>query len=193
MKGSNGLNYYMPISVTLTDIVEMYKKGWHIETDEVIPAHDLIIKPLLDKCIYCYVYGIKNCDDIYSKNKDILIKENGKYKLDITKECVKGHESLWNSNGHKRGSIIIILENNINIFYDIFKYTCRPGFSETPNLGNTVSALKKCKEEMENGNIGICFSGSNGLEYMEIYIKEDSINKIKKIADENCNKEYNFY
>jgi hypothetical protein len=45
------------------------------------------------------------------KNKDILIKEKGKHKLDILKECVKGHECLWNVAGFQRGSIIIILEN----------------------------------------------------------------------------------
>jgi hypothetical protein len=81
------------------------------------------------------------------------------------------------------------------MFNEILKHTCRPSFEEAPNLGNTKSAIQKCKEEMDRENIGICFSASNGIELMAIYARKDSINKIIKIAKINCNKdlEFNWY
>ena len=115
-----------------------------------------------------------------------MIYEKGKHKLDLTKECVIGHEDLWYANKWKRGSIIIILKNNLEIFENVFKYVFNPGISGTPNSGNTSSAIKKCKDEMKNGNIGICLPASNGIDWMQIYIKQENMDKIFEIADRNC-------
>ena len=122
------------------------------------------------------------------KKKDILIYEKGKYKFDLNKECVLGHEDLWYANKYRRGSIIIILENNLKIFENIFKYVFNPGISGTPNSGNTHSAVKKFKEEMKNGRIGICLPASNGIDWMDIYINQENMEELFMIAEKSCNK-----
>ena len=190
MIGSNEIDYYMPLGVSLMDIEELHKKGWHLEPDEKIPSHESVIKPLLKNCMYAYVYGIKENDGLYYKNKNILIKEKGKFRFDTTKECVIEHECLWNSVSHKRGSIIIVLGNNLDIFSEILKHTGRPAFCETPNSGNTISALTRCKDEMKKGNIGIVFPASNGIERIEIYANKENMDKILKIAEANCQEPY---
>ena len=157
MMGSNGVDYYMPLGVSLMDIENLHKKGRHLEPEENLPSHELVIKPLLRNCMYAYVYGIKENDELYLKNKSILIKEKGKFRLDTAKECVIGHECLWNATSHKRGSIIIILGSNFDIFSETLRYTGKPAFCETPNSGNTISALTRCKEELKKGNIGVVF------------------------------------
>jgi hypothetical protein len=179
MNSSNGIDYYMPIMVSLIENKYQY------DGKSKLPAHDFVLKPLLDNCIYSYVYGIKDNNELYINNKNILIKEKGKYKLDTTKDCINGHEYFWSAIKWERGSIIIILEG-IKIFNEIFKYTYNPSISGTPNSGNTISAIKKCKDEMEKGNIGIIFPASNGMEWMQIYIKQGNWEKLFKMAEENC-------
>ena len=181
------INYYMPIFINLIE------DKWHYEEKNKLPAHDLVIKPLLENCMYSFVYGLRNDGELYVNNKDILIKEKGRHKFDTTKECITGHEYLWNITGGKRGSIIIILENNLDIFDKILKHTFIPINSdipiiENPNTGNTISAIKICKEEMEKGNIGLCFTASNGLEDMYIYAGLETKNELLRMVNDNCKK-----
>ena len=180
-------NIYEPIFVYL--IENKYK----YDLKDSLPAHDLIIKPLLDNCIYCYVFGISDDSDLYLNNKNILIKDKGKHKIDTSKECIKGHEYLWNVTGGKRGSIIIVLENNLDLLNKLLKHTfidieCDIPLMDNPNSWNTISAIKKCKEEMDNGNIAICLTRNNGLEVMFIYIEEKCKENIIKSIMEKCKK-----
>lgn len=120
-----------------------------------------------------------------SLNKTILIKDKGKYKFDKGKECIKGHEFLWNANAWKRGSIVMIMNKDFD-FEGIFKHCARPGLLETPNSGNSPSAIKKCKEEANKGNIGICFTASNGIELIAIYTDISHRDKLYQLAYEHC-------
>jgi hypothetical protein len=180
------IDYYMPIQVTLVE-------DKYYDENNKLPAHDLVIRPLLEKSIYAYAYkGTKEEFYLYGKmqipinlkNEYILIPEKGKFRFDTTKECIMGHEYLWNARMCKRGSIIMIIKmNDINVFNEIFKNTFNPCFCNNPNTGNTMSAIKKCKEEMEKGNIAICLSQNNGIEWIQIYLNRESTNKLYEIAE----------
>jgi hypothetical protein len=187
---SENHDYYTPIQVTLIEnkyqVDEKTKLLSFYDKNKKFPAHNLVIKPLLERCIYCNFYGIKNDSEIYRKNKEILIKEKGKYKLDTTKECIEGYEYLWNTYSGERGSIIIILKNDLKNFNEILKHTYNPSYDHTPNMGNTLAAVKKCKEEVENGNIAVCITRNNGIEFMQIYSKKETTIELFKIAEKNC-------
>ena len=58
--------------------------------------------------------------DLYKENSDILFPDKGKFRFDNFKECVEGHEYLWNVTGWKRGSIVIILKRDEVNFIDIY-------------------------------------------------------------------------
>ena len=176
-----GNDFFKPLMVNLTG-----KIGCHYDVDSVLPAHNLVIKPLLEKSSFSYVYGLKKDDELVKLNLDILINEKGKYKIDISKECIIGHEKLWNATRWNRGSIIIVIEKDKINFSEIFKNTFYLGLLYTPNSGNTISAIKKCKEEFEKDNIAICFSASNGIEWMQIYAKDNTFEEILKNARSNC-------
>jgi hypothetical protein len=204
MKGYNGIDYYMPIQVFLLEYTKYIVDGIIYSNEKgEFSTFEFVVKPLLENCIYSYVYGLKDNSELYIENREILIKEKGKYKFDITKDCINGHEYLWGavaSKGeYKRGSIIIILENDLNIFDNIFKHTYYDihiqgdyPVNNNPNSGNTISAIKKCKEEMKKGNIGVCLSASNGLEAMNIYIEEKYKNElIKKYMNKSKKIDYN--
>jgi len=179
----------MPILVSL--IADKY----HYEENDKLPAHELVIRPLLENSIDTFIYkGTKEEFFLYGKkqvpiqlaNEDILISDKGKFKFNKAKECITGHEYLWNANCWKRGSIVFVLENNLDILRELFKHTYNPNLTETPNMGNSVSAIKKCKEEMKKGNIAVCLSASNGIEFMQIYAGQGKINELLKIAENNC-------
>lgn len=159
-------DYLEPLLVSLTD-----KIGWQSDynDEEVKPTHNTVIRPIVENCLSTYVYGLKKEDELYKMNKEILINEKGKYKFDLSQECIIGHEKLWNAKDYKRGSIIVILENLDIDFQKIFKETYDPCLLSTPNTGNSLSATKKCREEAKNGKFACCFNGCNGIDWMTIY------------------------
>ena len=175
-------DFYLPLSVSLTpsDIRHHYNEH------ETLTAHDKVIRPLFKESVDTFVYGLTDKSELLNLNRDILIKDRGKYRFDKTKECITGHEYLWNSTNWKRGSIVIIIKKNFD-FTDIFKNAYRPGLTETPNSGNSPSATKKCKEAADKGDIGICFPASNGIEWIQIYTDLKHRDKLYKLAYDNCN------
>ncbi len=168
-------DYFQPLNVNLTGPIRHY-----YNEQDILSIHESVIRPLLYKSIEAFVYrGTKEEHFLYGKvqkpikleEMEILMKDKGKFKFDQTKECIVGNEYLWNATGWKRGSIVIVLEDGAVDFSTLFKNTYNPGLTETPNMGNTLSATKKCRDESGKGNIAICFSASNGLERMSIYAK----------------------
>ena len=179
----------MPIIVSLIENKHEY------EENDKLPAHELVIRPLVENSLETFVYnGRKDDFFLYGKmnfpikleQEKILISDRGKYRLDKTKEYITGHEYLWNAHTWKRGSIVIVLRHNLDIFRKIFKHTYNPDLIDNPNTGNTVSAIRKCKEEMGKGNIAVCLSASNGMEHMQIYAERERTSELLKIAESNC-------
>lgn len=191
-----GTDFYLPLTVNLTgDIRTNYDESGSL------PAHELVIRPLLKESIDTYVYrGAKEEFFLYGKTQvpikleeiDILIRDKGKFKFDKTKECILGNEYLWNATTWKRGSIVMIIEPDKIDFGAIFKNCYRPGLLATPNSGNTLSATKKCKQEMAKNNIGICFPASNGLEWMQIYASPDLTSELLNMAKKYCREKDNY-
>ncbi|RBL89478.1 hypothetical protein [Chitinophaga flava] len=179
--------YFRSLSVELLSEAGSYRN--YEETDP-FPSHKTIIQPLLKNSFYGCVFGLKKDSALYLSNADILISDKGKFRFDLSKECVAGHEYLWNVRGWERGSIIILLKNDVD-FSEIFKHTYRPSFSNNPNAGNSLSAIKKCKAEAALGNVAICFPASNGSEWMQIYATGVGWERILQQAEANCQqKEY---
>jgi hypothetical protein len=171
--------------------IDIILDRWNYDLKEKLPAHDLVLRPLLENCIYSLIYGLN--DELYKSNMAILINEKGKHRFDLTKECINGHEYLWN--GRERGSIIIILKNDLSIFEKIFENTLNPFEIIYPVSENKNPARKRCKEEMEKGNIGICFGKKTGIEDMQIYTRQHKelldmaidISNAKWKAEDNVN------
>jgi hypothetical protein len=132
-----------------------------------------------------YVYGLTDKNELLNLNRDILIKDKGKYRFDKTKECITGHEYLWNATTWKRGSIVIIVKKNFD-FTEIFRHSYRPSLLGTPNSGSSPSAIKKCKEAADKGDVGICFPASNGIEWIQIYTDIKHRDKLHELAYDNC-------
>lgn len=161
-------DYYMPLGFGLTsrEVSHYY--------DENLPlaSHELVIRPLLYNSECAYVYGLDTDSELYSNNRDILIKEKGKFKFDINQECIKGHELIWNVRRWTRGSIVIVCKLERIDFKSIFSGCFYAGIAGTPNMGNSLSATKFCKKEATKGSLAFCFPASNGLDSMQLYVDE---------------------
>ena len=184
--------YFQPLQVDL-----MGKIRHHYDENSVLPVHELVIRPLLENSSDAFIYkGAKEefflCGKIQVpiklEHEEILIPDRGKFRFNKTKECIVGHEYLWNATMWKRGSIVIVINPGKVDFAEIFKNTYNCDFTETQNSGNTLSAIKMCRAEMENGNIAIIFSASNGIEWMRIYAKGEAWDNILLSAKQFNNK-----
>ena len=177
-------NYFLPLAVSL--IAAQTRQRY--DEKRKFPAHDKVLRVLLNNCINAFVYGVSKTSSIYSDNKGILISDKGKFKLDTTKECITNHEFLWNAHTWKRGSIVIILNIDALNWRSLFKNCYRPDLTASPNMGNTTSAVKKCKEEMKKGNIAVCLPASNGIDRIQIYAPQITIDRLFRWLKKTVNK-----
>ena len=147
----------------------------------------LVIRPLLDNCMYGYFYvreGMEKRAAGWLENTDIFIKEKEKYKLDVSKECIKGHEDLWNGDRQGDGVMVIVMKDNLEIFEKIFENTLNTGGLGNPGAVLPASVVRKCNSEIKNGNIAVTFSGHcEGMELL-IYAKRD--HELHELAKNKC-------
>ena len=123
-------------------------------------AHDQIIAPLLQNALAAYVYGGRK-DSIVGafgsvehplnlSEFDFLVRERGKFRLDLSRECVNGAEIFWNACSFRRGSVIILLDGEFDLA-PILRRCAEISIDETPNMGNSPAATKLAKRAMSEG------------------------------------------
>ena len=114
---------------------------------------------------------------------DFLVRERGKFRLDLSRECVNGAEIFWNASSFRRGSVIILLEGEFDPA-PILRRCAEISIDETPNMGNSPAATKLAKRAMSEGRIAVLFSAGGGIEWMDIYVPGAGQDKILKLVDE---------
>jgi hypothetical protein len=120
------------------------------------------------------------------KHSEILVSDKGKFRFNLDLECITNHEELWNSCGWKRGSIVIVIKNEAFHYQSIFPHCYSPGVSTTPNSGNTLAAIKKCKEATQLNMTALILPASNGVEWMQIYSTESKTTEYYDAAESLC-------
>ena len=184
------MEYFKPFFVK---IGERARDGDHTS------AHDEVVTPLLAGALEAYVYrglshetqSINRAGELISvvheplvlASFDFLVRERGKFRLDLARECVNGAEIFWNACSFRRGSVVVLLDGEFDMA-PILHRCAEISIDETPNMGNTPSATKLAKRAMSEGRIAVLFSASNGIEWMDIYAPEAVQDKILKLADE---------
>ncbi|MBV8253110.1 MAG: hypothetical protein JO154_10925 [Chitinophaga sp.] len=176
-------DYFKPLQVELLPIAGDYNA---YDITSPMPACATVIQALLSNASYACVYGLKKEMPFFQSHADILIADKGKYRFDLTQDCINGHAYLWQARAWERGSIVLELAENKMDFAQILQHTYRPSLSETPNMGNSPAAIKKCKAIAATGNIAICFPASNGIEWMSIYANGPAFERILQLAATHC-------
>ena len=172
------MEYFKPFFVK---IAGRAREGDHTST------HDQIIAPLLQNALAAYVYnGRKDGSVEHPLNLSefsFLVRERGKFRLDLSRECVNGAEIFWNACSFRRGSVVVLLDGEFDPA-PILRRCAEISIDETPNMGNSPAATKLAKRAMSEGRIAVLFSASNGIEWMDIYTPEAVRDKILKLTDE---------
>ena len=156
-------------------------------------AHEQIIVLLLKNALAAYVYNGRK-DSIVGAFGSVehplslsdfssLVRERGKFRLDLARKCVNGVEIFWNACSFRRGSVVVLLEGEFDPA-PILRRCAEISIDETPNMGNTPSATKLAKRAMSEGRIAVLFNAGGGIACMDIYASEAVRDKILKLADE---------
>ena len=178
------MDYFKPFFVK---IAGRAREGDHTST------HDQIIAPLLQNALAAYVYNGRK-DSIVGafgsvehplnlSDFSFLVRERGKFRLDLARECVNGAEIFWNACSFRRGSVVVLLDGEFDLV-PILRRCVEIDIDETPNMSNSPAATKLAKRAMSEGQIAVLFSASNGIEWMDIYAPGAVQEKILKLADE---------
>ena len=178
------MDYFKPFLV---------KIAGRIRDDDHTSAHDQIIAPLLKNALAAYVYNGRK-DSIVGafgsmehplslSDFSFLVRERGKFRLDLARECVNGAEIFWNACSFRRDSVIILLEGEFDLA-PILRRCAEISIDETPNMGNSPAATKLAKRAMSEGQIAVLFSAGGGIEWVDIYAPDAVQAIILKLADE---------
>ena len=161
--------------------------------DDRTSAHDQIIAPLLQNALAAYVYNGREDSIIGAfgsvehplnlSDFSFLVRERGKFRLDLAHECINGAEIFWNACSFRRGSVVVLLDGEFDLA-PILRRCAEISIDKTPNMGNSPAATKLAKRAMSEGRIAVLFSASNGIEWMDIYAPEAVQDEILKLADE---------
>ena len=147
--------------------------------DDHTSAHEQVIAPLLQNALAAYVYNGRK-DSIVGafgsvehplnlSDFSFLVRERGKFRFDLARECVNGAEIFWNACSFRRGSVIILIEGEFDLA-PILRRCAEISIDETPNMGNSPAATKLAKRAMNEGRIAVLFSAGDGIEWMDIYV-----------------------
>jgi hypothetical protein len=164
-----------------------------------LQAHEQIIRPLFNASTEVYVYKgtteeLRSSTGEITKpieleDESILIPKRGKYIFDKTKECITGHEYLWNATDGKRGSIVMVLTNGFD-FTEVFTHCYEPCRIETPNVGQSPGAMRFCKEMCGKGIITSTLLAATGMQYLSIYAPNEILEELYRLSQSLCRINY---
>lgn len=178
------MEYFKPFFVKIAE---------RTRDDDHTSAHEQIIAPLLQNALAAYIYNGRK-DSIVGAFGSIehplnlsdfsfLVRERGKFRLDLARECINGAKIFWNACSFRRGSVVVLLEGEFDLT-PILRRCTEISIDETPNMGSSPSATKLAKRAMSEGRIAVLFSAGGGIEWMDIYAPEAVQDEISKLADE---------
>ena len=176
-KSPNSLTeLYKPISIGLID----GKEKWSYIKDYQGSAHSTLNK-IVQAASEGFIYKVDTDSDFYNRASQVLSKDKGKFRLDLTQDIVTGKEFIWNQ-GDRSGSIVLKCKKSDLVWEDILPECFDPSVLENHNTGQTRSAVKYCKKAASEDYVGICFSEYNGLEWILVFADEQYLNNLYELA-----------
>ena len=95
--------------------------------DERVPAHAKVIRPLLSAASEAFLWPPGNKQRTVQYPAEILSRERGRYRFDLSRDILTGYERLWHAVSWARGSIALRLPRLPNNFIEILMHcSCTP-------------------------------------------------------------------
>lgn len=146
------------------------------EQHQALLAHETVLRPLLSSCSEAWAYEIKEPSPVFAVAKNILHRERGKFRIDLSGDPIRGHELFWNASGGQRGSIALVIPAAVfpaELLYSNCQQAFILGNSTVPH---TPGALRFARAKVAGGDTVCCLlSRTNGLEWISVFASPDAL------------------
>ena len=159
------------------------------DPDEVLPAHSKVIRPLLSAASEAFVWPPATEANPLEYPEEILARERGRYRFDLSHDVLTGYMRFWNASGWRRGSIVLRLTQPPMNMVEVFMHCSGPGvFSSRYQLlkGDSRAALRYCESCASDGELAFCFSASNGIEQLSVFAPQPMLEELYRVAYDYC-------
>ena len=155
--------------------------------DGIIPAHSMVIRPLLASATEAYVWPESTNTTPVEYPSDILTRERGRYRFDLTQDVLSGYERFWNASGGRRGAIVIRLAEEPPNLVEIFMH-CSPPLVYSSRYQLTKdgaqAAIRYCDKCISDDDLAFYLSNSNGIEHLSVFAAESKILRLYQTASD---------
>jgi len=142
---------------------------WHYDEAKPLRCHRTILRPLLEHCSECYVYGVKKRSTMDRLLSGISHPAKGKHQLQLGIDVITGREFLWNATGWQRGSILIIGRLPKSVLKQVFSASYQVGVTEHFRSGHSAAAITFARQSTLNTDqLAFLLPASNGVEWLTI-------------------------
>jgi len=152
-----------------------------------IPPHPLVVAPLIKASVEICVHQKRGLEI------EVPIPPHRKVGshllLDSSEELLRGWEAFWNSGWWKRGSITLKLDRGKVDWAELFSWTEYGGvWSSTHQIrkGTPAGAIAYCEKNARGDIAVVCFSASNGIEWLDLWFDEEVAEMMEDLAQRNC-------
>ena len=155
--------------------------------NESLPAHRKVLRPLLAAASECIAYDVGSEFLDAGGGDDIFLPFGRRYRLDLRKELITGHEPFWNAPAGHRGSVLILLPTmSIREATEIFRYCYSPYVVTNLRNAYTAAAVRAARTQASNSHIAFLLSKSNGIQWLHVFAPRHQLRKLFRLAATTC-------
>lgn len=169
---------------------------WKIKDREVgeLEACRRFVGPLLATAYEARLFGAKHTSNTIIAAADILIPRRGYHEVDLTRECVTGHEAFWRAGAGGgewlRGTVAVTHAASIDLAPLLVDCVMYGFLSSRYQLlkGSSAAAVRFADRQVRRGYRCFVFSASNGVEHVEVFCPPTQLGSDYIRASEAANK-----
>jgi hypothetical protein len=137
-----------------------------------MPAHERVLRPLLDTATECWVYGMPRSGDVARAAAGLLEPERGKHRVRLGGDVLTGRELFWNAQGGRRGTIVILTPRGNFDAERIFRGGLETFVFTNFRSAHTPAAIRFARERAcAEDLVAVCLPRNNGIEWMDIHVR----------------------
>lgn len=156
-----------------------------IRPQQELPIHDQVLRPVLARAVEVRVYGLQADYEFLHQVTPILTRHRGAWNVRLDRDPIRGFEPLWNDDRCHDG-IVIAAPLAPADAEPIFRHCSVPGtWGSVYQLyqGTSRAAIRHCQRLTERpGMVAFCISGSNCLEWLDIFAADDLLQELYRVA-----------
>lgn len=134
-----------------------------------LPQHETVLRPLLAACEEAWVYELREDSQVFDVARHILVRERGKYRIDLSGEPIRGCELLWNASGGQRGSIALVIPSSRFPGRAIYPHCRRAFVIGNSTVPHSAAAIRLARARVGQGHICCLLSRTNGFEWLSVF------------------------